>query len=139
MPVAVPDWDDRPVPGIHHLSLEVEPDLIAEETAFWVAIGFEPVAAPEGIGDRAVWMQAGGHQVHLLPTPGPTVPAKGHVALVADDFAGTVRALRKAGFEVVEGAEYWGSPRVKTTGPTGHTVELMQSPPDRADAAVTGP
>ena len=117
------------VSGIHHLSLEVEPDLIAEETAFWGAIGFIRVEPPGGIGDRSVWMEAAGHQIHLLPVADPTVPSSGHVALVAADFEASVGALAEAGFEVVPGTEYWGSPRVKTTSPSGHLVELMEAPP----------
>lgn len=114
---------------IQHVSIEVDAALISEEVAFWRLLGFDRVEPPEGIGSGSVWMQAGGRQVHLLPKPAPALPGSGHLALVEEDFEGTVEALAQAGFEVVPGAEYWGSPRAKATSPSGHLVELMESPP----------
>ena len=117
------------MPRIQHVSLEIGDDLIADEIRFWELLGFARVDPPEGIGGSSVWMQAGEQQVHLLPVPEPQLPASGHLALIADDFEATVEAVREAGFEVVPGAEYWGSPRAKATGPSGHLVELMESAP----------
>ena len=117
------------MPRIQHASLEVDESAIAEEVSFWAILGFLAVDPPEGVGRSTVWLTAGDQQIHLLPTTDPTVPESGHVALVADDFEAAVGALGEAGFGVVPGAEYWGSPRAKATSPSGHLVELMEAPP----------
>ena len=117
------------MPRIQHVSLEVDADLIAREVAFWEAVGFVPIRTPEAIGESSIWMQAGDQQVHLLPMADPVIPGSGHPALVADDFDRAVEALREAGFEVVPGTRYWGSPRARATAPTGDRIELMESPP----------
>ena len=114
---------------IQHVSIEVDSALVSEEIAFWELLGFDPVEPPEGIGSGSVWMQAGGQQVHLLPRSAPALSGSGHLALLDEDFEGTVEALSKAGVEVSRSAEYWGSPRAKATSPSGHQVELMESAP----------
>ena len=117
------------VSRIQHVSLEVDESVIAEEVSFWEILGFTAVDPPGGIDRSAVWLAAGDQQLHLLPTSDPTVPSSGHLALVAGDYETAVRALGESGFEVVPGAEYWGSPRAKTTSPSGHLLELMEAPP----------
>ena len=117
------------MPRIQHISLEVRSDLIAEETAFWRTIGFVRVGKPAGVGESSIWVQAGDQQVHLLPKADPVQPGTGHVALVLDDFERTIGTLRADGFEIVPGEQYWDSPRVKITAPSGYPVELMESPP----------
>ena len=57
------------------------------------------------------------------------MPVLGHAAVVVDDHAGTVAALREAGHEVQDARELWGAPRAFALGPGGHRVELMGAPP----------
>lgn len=114
---------------LHHVAIEVNPDAVPEEIAFWTAIGFTEVAAPEMLGKGYTWFERQGTQIHLIHTPHPGVPARGHVAVVPPDLETTVDRLRRLGFEVRPGRELWGEPRAKTISPAGHTVELMAAPP----------
>jgi catechol 2,3-dioxygenase-like lactoylglutathione lyase family enzyme len=114
---------------IHHVALETargEADACAE---FFGLLGFEEVAPPESLRDRARWLEAGGTQVHLLLADEPSVPPRGHLAVVADDYDSTVERLRAAGHEVEPRREHWGSPRAYVRDPAGHLVEVMAFPP----------
>lgn len=114
---------------LHHISLEVDPAVVADEARFWVAAGFVQVPAPEALGSRYTWFERNGTQIHLIAVDEPVVPAEGHAAIVAADFETALARLREAGFEVREGRELWGAARAKAVTPTGHAVELMASPP----------
>ena len=117
------------MPSIQHVSLEVEPGLVEDETLFWELLGFSRVEPPRGIDGSSVWMGAGEQAIHLLAVEAPVVPAKGHVALVEPELERVARALSEAGVPVAEAAPHWGSKRLKATSPTGHLVELMAAPP----------
>ncbi len=95
----------------------------------WTLLGFERVEAPPALAETFVWMEREGTQIHLERNESPTVPPRGHAAIVVPDFERTVERLREQGFEVAAGGEHWGSPRAKATGPGGHRVELMAAPP----------
>jgi catechol 2,3-dioxygenase-like lactoylglutathione lyase family enzyme len=64
-----------------------------------------------------------------MHTDSPTVPPRGHIAIVAPDFEPTVARLREHGFEVELRREHWGAPRALALAPAGHRVELMAAPP----------
>jgi catechol 2,3-dioxygenase-like lactoylglutathione lyase family enzyme len=114
---------------LQHVSLETHPDQVEPALAFWGVLGFERVEAPEPIAGFVTWVERAGTQIHLLHTPTPTTPQLGHPAVVVDDFAAAVGALRGAGFEVEEAQELWGAPRAFAMMPGGHRVELMATPP----------
>ena len=115
---------------IHHVALEVRPEDMAAEGEFWLAAGFESVAAPEALGAGYDWYEREGTQIHLMETVEPAVPpTRGHVAVVAPDMEATVTRLEDGGFEVTEGRQLWGERRVKAVTPAGHVVELMAAPP----------
>ena len=84
---------------LHHVSLEVEPGVVPDETRFWTAVGFSEVPVQAALGEGYTWFERGGTQIHLMNTDDPVVPARGHVAVVAPDFDATVERLRKAGIE----------------------------------------
>jgi catechol 2,3-dioxygenase-like lactoylglutathione lyase family enzyme len=115
---------------LHHVSLEIPPDAVARSAEFWGLLGFERVEAPPAIADYVTWFEGGGTQIHLIPTPTPTVPALGHPAVIAPDFDSALERLLDAGFEVARTRELWGEPRAVATAPGGHRVELMKAPPD---------
>jgi catechol 2,3-dioxygenase-like lactoylglutathione lyase family enzyme len=115
---------------IHHAALETRLDDLDDEIAFWALLGFERVEPPEGLLDRAAWVQRAGTQVHLLFSEEPVVMPRGHVAVVADDYQSAVERLRAAGFAPDPHPERWGSPRSFVTSPAGHRVEVMAFPPD---------
>ena len=117
---------------IHHTALEVKPDSVREEVAFWTAIGFSEVPVPEQLGDGYTWLESGGTQVHLIHETEPVIPQRAHVAVVVPDFDLALERLREAGSEVRPGRELWGEKRAKATSPAGHVVELTAAPPPPA-------
>jgi catechol 2,3-dioxygenase-like lactoylglutathione lyase family enzyme len=114
---------------LQHISLEVPQDQVERTIEFWGLLGFERADAPEPIAPYVTWLQRDGTQIHLIYTDMPTVPPLGHAAVVADDFAATVQALRDSGFEVEDARQLWGADRAFAIAPGGHRVELMASPP----------
>ena len=115
---------------LQHVTLEVAPDQVRDCVAFWALLGFEQVTPPPALAERAVWVQAGATQVHLLFSDEPVVAPQGHVAVVAGAYDATLQALRDAGFGVDERTQYWGSPRAFVRCPAGHRVEVMAFGPD---------
>ncbi len=95
---------------------------------FFELIGFERVEPPEALREYT-WLEREGTQVHLMPEEEPTVPSPGHLAVVVDDFEGTVARLRERGFAVEPKREHWGEPRALAHAPGDHRVELMAAPP----------
>ena len=114
---------------IQHVALEVREQDVDGCVRFWSLLGFARVEAPEALAARATWVQAGETQIHLLYAQCPAVPPEGHVAVIVDDFAATVSALRDAGFDAQERTRHWGSPRAFVRSPAGHRVELMAFAP----------
>jgi catechol 2,3-dioxygenase-like lactoylglutathione lyase family enzyme len=115
---------------LQHVGIEVRADDIERSIEFWRLLGFEQVQPPPSLAEFT-WLERGGTQVHLMPTESPTVPHRGHVAIVAPDFEQAFAALEQAGFEIERRREHWGAPRAKATAPGGHVVELMAWPPNR--------
>jgi catechol 2,3-dioxygenase-like lactoylglutathione lyase family enzyme len=115
--------------GLQHVSLEVREADVPDELAFWRLLGFAPIDVPPTLAGTTAWVQAGATQVHLLFRDQPVVPPGGHAAVVADDYARTVAALRAAGHEAQPGAEHWGAPRCFVRSPAGHRVEVMAEAP----------
>jgi catechol 2,3-dioxygenase-like lactoylglutathione lyase family enzyme len=113
---------------LHHAGIEVAPEDIERSIELWELLGFERVEPPPGLAEF-VWLERGGTQVHLMPTDSPTVPARGHLAVVAPDFEAACERVAAAGFQIERRSEYWGAPRAKAAAPGGHTVELMATPP----------
>jgi catechol 2,3-dioxygenase-like lactoylglutathione lyase family enzyme len=114
---------------LHHVGIEVAPQDLERSVRFWELLGFDRVEPPAALAEFT-WLERGGTQIHLLPTESPTVPSRGHVAVVVADFEGAVEGLIEAGFDVDRRSEYWGSPRAKAIAPGGHVVELMAAAPD---------
>jgi catechol 2,3-dioxygenase-like lactoylglutathione lyase family enzyme len=114
---------------LQHVSLEVPQDEVERTIEFWGLLEFERADAPEPIAPYVTWLQRGGTQIHLIYTDTPMVPLLGHAAVVVDDFAATVRALRDSGFEVEDAQQLWGADRAFAIAPGGHRVEVMGSPP----------
>jgi hypothetical protein len=114
---------------IQHVSLETRREDGAAAEAFWRLLGFEPVDPPESLRERAAWLERRGTQVHLLWHDDPTPQPEGHMAVVVEDYDGTIERLAAAGHPVEPRTEHWGVPRSYATAPGGHRVELMSAPP----------
>ena len=117
---------------IQHVAIEVREADVEACVDFWALLGFARVQAPPALAARAVWVQAGATQVHLLFADEPVVPSEGHLAVIVADYEATLAALREAGFQPRSRTVYWGSPRAFVRGPAGHRVELMAFGPDSA-------
>ena len=113
---------------LHHVGIEVGPAEIARAVEFWQLLGFAEVESPESLAEFT-WLESEGTQIHLMPTESPTVPPRGHTAVVAPDFSRTVAQLREHGFAVESRREHWGAPRALAIAPGGHRVELMATAP----------
>jgi catechol 2,3-dioxygenase-like lactoylglutathione lyase family enzyme len=114
---------------LQHVSVEVRRETVPAELEFWALLGFGRVEPPGTLGEIAAWVQRGATQIHLLFSDDPVVPPGGHAAVVAEDFEGTVAALRAAGFDPEEHERHWGAARAFVHSPGGHLVELMAQPP----------
>jgi catechol 2,3-dioxygenase-like lactoylglutathione lyase family enzyme len=116
---------------LHHVGIEVAPADLERSVELWRALGFAEVEPPATLSEF-IWLERQGTQIHLMPTDKPTVPPRGHVAVIVADFESTVNSLHELGFEVERRREHWGSPRAVVIAPGGHRVELMASPPSAA-------
>jgi len=114
---------------IQHVAIEVGQEHVDACIRFWVLLGFEPVAPPPALADRAAWVQRARTQVHLLLAEDAVIPPLGHVAVLVEDYAATLSALRHAGLDPQPRSEHWGSPRCFVRCPAGHRVELMAFAP----------
>ena len=117
---------------LHHVSIEIEPAQMERATEFWVLLGFTALEPPAALRGASVWLDRKGTQIHLIAAKEPTVPRRGHLAIVPPDFGLAVAALGEHGFEVRGKRELWGSPRALAIAPGGHRVELMAAPPHNA-------
>jgi catechol 2,3-dioxygenase-like lactoylglutathione lyase family enzyme len=109
---------------IQHVTLEIAPDVLKACIAFYGVLDFEQVPVPPTIGDRAVWLQRSGSQVHLMPKSEP-VSRSGHFGIIVERYDDTVALLRAGGHAVQPRKEHWGSPRAYVRDPAGNLVELM--------------
>jgi hypothetical protein len=116
---------------LHHVGIEVSPADIEHAVELWQLLGFELVEPPASLSEFT-WLERCGTQIHLMPTESPTVPLRGHTAVVVAGFEGTFAALAEHGFEVERRREHWGAPRALVIAPGGHRVELMAAAPQSA-------
>jgi len=113
---------------IQHVARHTTPADIPACLAFYALLGFVAVPVPETLVGRAVWLQGGETQVHLLLAE-DAEPERGHVAVVLADYEATLEALRAAGHEVDPRREHWGSPRAYVHDPAGNLVVVMAFAP----------
>jgi catechol 2,3-dioxygenase-like lactoylglutathione lyase family enzyme len=122
----------RPAPSnanmIQHVTREIPPSQLDGCVHFYRLLGFQPVPAPPGIAGRALWLQRGSTQLHLMPRDDAR-PQSGHVGVVVERYENTLAELRRDGHDVEPRREHWGSPRAYVRDPAGNLVEVMAWPP----------
>ena len=114
---------------LQHVTLEVRPGEVEPCVRFWALLGFEWMLAPPSLRDRFTWVAHRGTQIHLMPVEDPSVPSRGHTAVLPDDYEAALAALRGAGYALEEGSNAWDAPRMFVHCPAGHRVEIMSAPP----------
>ncbi len=113
---------------LHHVGIEIRPEEIERTAELFELLGFAEVEPPPALAEFT-WLEREGTQVHLMPTAQPTVPPRGHLAVVAADFDAAVARLRERGFAVEPRDAHWGAPRAHALAPGGHRVELIAARP----------
>lgn len=114
---------------LHHVGIETAPADLERAVEFFELLGFERVDPPPILADGFTWLERDGTQVHLMHEQRPSVPRRGHLAVVTPDLDATLTRLHQHGFETRPGREHWGVPRAHAIAPGGHRVELMAAPP----------
>jgi catechol 2,3-dioxygenase-like lactoylglutathione lyase family enzyme len=114
---------------LHHVGIEIAPDDLDRAVEFFTALGFERVEPPPALAEGFTWLERDGTQIHLMHEEQPTVPSRGHLAVVTPDVEATLARLHDLGFETRPGRQHWGAPRAHAVAPGGHRVELMAAPP----------
>jgi len=114
---------------LHHVGIELHPANVERTVELFVLLGFERVEPPPALADGFTWLERDGTQVHLMHDEDPTVPERGHLAVVVPDFEATLERLHEHGFETRPGREHWGARRAHLLAPGGHRVELMAAAP----------
>jgi hypothetical protein len=114
---------------LQHVGIELQPADLDRAVEFFALLGFEEVEPPPALADGFTWLERDGTQIHLMHEEHPTVPERGHLAVVVADFETAVARLNARGFRTRPGGEHWGVPRAHATAPGGHRVELMAAPP----------
>jgi catechol 2,3-dioxygenase-like lactoylglutathione lyase family enzyme len=114
---------------LHHVGIELRAADVERAVEFFELLGFERVEPPSTLAEYT-WLERAGTQVHLMPDEEPTVPARGHLAVVTPDFEETVGLLREHGFSVEGRQAHWGARRACAIAPGGHRIELMAAAPE---------
>lgn len=115
---------------LQHVGIEIAPRDVERAVEFFTLLGFARVEPPPALADGFTWLERSGTQVHLMHEESPSVPPRGHLAVVTPDLEATVAHLREHGFETRPGRAHWGAPRAHAIAPGGHSVELMATPPE---------
>lgn len=114
---------------LQHVGIEVAPADVERAVEFFTLLGFHRVEPPPALSAGFTWVEREGTQIHLMHEPSPTVPPRGHLAVVVPDLDAALARLAEHGFETRFGREHWGVPRAHAVAPGGHQVELMAAPP----------
>lgn len=114
---------------IHHVAIQMRPELRSATLAFYSRLGYHEVAAPSPLADRVVWLEDTGHsQIHLVEIESPDRNSwQPHFALpLGPSFTEIRRAFDK---QYHPAQEYWASSRGFITDPSGNKIEIIERTP----------
>ena len=114
---------------LQHAGIEIAAAEVERAVLLFELLGFRRVEPPPTLAEGFTWLEREGTQIHLMDEDDPTVPPRGHVAVLVPDYEEALERLRGHGFEFVAGREHWGVPRSTVRLEGGQRVELMAAPP----------
>lgn len=125
------------VVGIDHVQLAMPPGGEEKARVFYGEIlGLAEIPKPAELASRGgVWFHCGSRQLHLGVEAEFRPARKAHPALSVEGYAGLVRTLRQAGYEVREDTTLPAITRCFTFDPFGNRIELIEG--SRAAAGET--
>jgi catechol 2,3-dioxygenase-like lactoylglutathione lyase family enzyme len=113
----------RPL-AVHHVSINVN-DVEAALAFYCDTLGLVQRPDRPDFGFGGAWLDAGGHQVHLIE--GTTPPGHGqHFALLVDRLDKTVADLRDRGVEVTDPRPVGSNRQAFLSDPAGNLIELHE-------------
>ena len=114
--------------SIDHVQLAMPAGREADARAFYADIlGIREQPKPPNLAKRGgCWFENGALKIHLGVEKDFVPARKAHPALIVDDLATLVAALKGAGYRVVEDEPLDGYHRVYVDDPFGNRVELME-------------
>ena len=110
---------------LQHVGIELQPADIDRAVEFFTLLGFEQVEPPPTLADGFTWLERDGTQVHLMHEERPTVPPRGHLAVV-------VARLRRRPSPACASTASRPSPAASTGAPPSPR-HRPRRPPRRAD------
>lgn len=120
---------------IDHVSFSLSRRQAQACAGFYALLGFSRVEPPAGLGERSIWLQSRQGAIHLMFVDrdgeelADSPAGGGHIALVVENYGGSVAALARLGHEVEPRTAYWGAERGYVRDPAGNLVELMAAAP----------
>ncbi len=114
------------VVGLHHIAICVN-DLAAAREFYVERLGFGVLDSRPDFGFPGLWLQAGGHQIHLMELGEVTPDARAHLALQVADLDQALGTLDAEGVEYRRSTYFPGAGRQAfLQDPSGNRIELNQ-------------
>lgn len=116
------------VVGIDHVQLAMPAGREDDARRFYAGLlGIPEVPKPPHLAKRGgAWFEAGALKIHLGVEADFRPAQKAHPALLVEGLRELVKALRRAGHEVVDDEPLDGFDRVYVSDPFGNRIELME-------------
>ena len=119
------------VKSLDHIQLAMPQSREAEARAFYAGLlGLPEVPKPPNLAPRGgCWFERGTLKVHL-GIDNEFVPArKAHPAFIVEGLPALMRALREAGYHLVDDDPLEGYERIFVDDPFGNRIELVEARP----------
>ncbi|MEM1050761.1 MAG: VOC family protein [Pseudomonadota bacterium] len=114
--------------GLDHIQIAIPENEEEKARGFYRdLLGLLEVTKPANLSPNGCWFACGMLGLHLGVDPDFKPSKKSHPAFLVDDLRVVEKALRAAGYPIVDGKPIAGSHRTFTQDPFGNRIELMQS------------
>lgn len=114
--------------SVDHVQLAMPPGREDEARAFYGGLlGISEQPKPPHLAKRGgCWFESGALKIHLGVEKDFAPAKKAHPALIVEDLAALISALKSAGRRVIEDEPLEGYHRVYVDDPFGNRIELME-------------